>query len=100
MIERDALFLMANLGSEVSRALQFRDAHDCLRSQQSAARAQNIADQLTALPEMQSRISELQVLHDVISDIPNAQPRYHITSDDLNGYFMPFALRYASNSLT
>lgn len=100
MRKRDPLFLMANLGSEVSRALQFRDAHDLLRSMQSAARAQNITDQLITLPEMRFRLSELQVLNDVISDIPNAQPRYHITSDDLNGYFMPFVLRYASNSLT
>lgn len=84
--ERTSLFLMANLGAEVSRLLSAREAKDEERTTTALARAGAILGELRELPDMKDRAEELAILEKTLTE-QTVTPRY------LKSYFTPFALR-------
>lgn len=91
--ERTATFLMANLGSEVSRLFSAQNSGEKDKGLGAAARAHEILDELLARPEMKERGGEINILYDIIEDAFSDTPRYPLRKEELENYFMPFALR-------
>lgn len=84
--ERTSLFLMANLGAEVSRLLAARERNDETSAKASLDRAESILNELTTLPDMHGRSEELVILRKTLTG-KTVTPLY------LKSYFIPFALR-------
>jgi hypothetical protein len=93
MIERTPLFLMANLGSEVSRIFNAKEKSDNVMLENALKKAKEIISHIMQFPEMKSRIIELESISLVISDISSEDPQMHISPEHLKSYFLPFAMR-------
>lgn len=95
--ERTATFLMANLGSEVSRLLSSLERKDVAMAQNSRARAETILHEIELKPEMKPRQPEIKILEEVIQDLFETPPHLSVSKQDLNNYFLPFATRALSS---
>ncbi len=93
MIQRSPLFLMANLGSEVSKIFSAHEKNNMEMLISAHRKAQEIISQIVLFPEMRSRIPEIEILSSVISDISVANPRFQVSQKNLKSYFYPFALQ-------
>ena len=92
---RTPLFYMANLGSEVSRALLDYQKKDFEKMHNSIIRALGIIEKIKEFPEMKGRTAELEILRSVIEDLN--QRKLEVNKDQLINYFTPFATRLMSN---
>ncbi|OHA17695.1 MAG: hypothetical protein A2664_03700 [Candidatus Taylorbacteria bacterium RIFCSPHIGHO2_01_FULL_46_22b] len=92
-VVRTPRFLIANLGSEVSRLLDWKEKGDRENAEKCLVRAHVILKQLSSAPEMKARGAELSLLEDVIDDTVRESPKYEIRGDALKEYFYPFASR-------
>ena len=88
--ERTPAFLMANLGSEIQRLYASTDLD---HQEESCLRAFRIIEALKEHPQLQKRTGELEILGNILNDKKSPHPRLKVTSEDLQAYFMPFALR-------
>lgn len=88
---RTPLFYMANLGSEISRALLEYQREDFEKMHNSIIRANNIIEKIEEFPEMKGRIGELEILKSIIEDLN--QKKLEINKEQLINYFTPFATR-------
>ena len=91
---RTPLFYMANLGSEVSRALLEYQKEDFKNMHNSIIRAKNIIVKIEEFPEMNGRTGELEILKLIIDDLN--QKIFELDEDQFLGYFYPFATRLMS----
>ena len=91
---RTPLFYMANLGSEISRALLEYDKEDFKKMQSSTLRAEDIIKKIKEFPEMKGRAGELEILESIVKDLN--QKKFELDKDQLLGYFYPFAVRLMS----
>lgn len=91
---RTPLFYMANLGSEVSRALLEYENKDFEKMKNSIVRAKEIISKIEKFPEMQGRTGELEILSSIIEDLN--QKKFELNKNQLLDYFSPFALRLMS----
>jgi len=90
--ERTPLFYMANLGAEVSRLYAAKgDA-----AEGALARCLDIIDKYLKAEQHPWRQQEVSVLKNVIEDIASCGNRYDVSEEDLEEYFLPFALRLQS----
>ena len=87
---RTSLFLMANLGSEVSRVLSSRERGDEPFARESLERAEHILNDIKKLPDMRERTREMELLSCAIRE-PRVFPEH------LRSYFEPFALRLVAS---
>jgi hypothetical protein len=94
--ERTSLFLMANLGSEVSKIFSAINKNNSPLLNDAFKRAETILHKIKDLPETKNN-KELDILHDVIKDICQREGRYDIKQEHLESYFTPFALRLLNN---
>lgn len=92
--QRTPLFYMANLGSEVSRALLEYEKKDFETMRGSIARAQEMITRIEAFPEMKGRAKELEILRLIIEDLN--QKKFELNKNQLLDYFSPFAARLMS----
>ena len=92
-IARTPLFLMANLGSEVSRMLSALERGDADMARRSKKRADEILASIIEFPEMQPRKRELLLLKNVIEGFFDKNSEFKVRSNSLKEYFIPFALR-------
>ena len=92
--ERTSLFYMANLGSEITRALSAYQAEDYEKMHGSIGRIKAIMGKIEKLPEMHGRTGELQILKSIIEDLSNKNLK--VDKDQLMDYFSPFAERLMS----
>lgn len=90
---RTPLFLMANLGSEVSRILSCNAKGQQVEAHRSYERARNIMAQIKEFPEMKSRLMEMDILSNVLQELPKGDPSLTIHKQNLRAYFQPFAQR-------
>jgi len=86
-------FLMANLGSEMSRLFSAQENGKIERSLASAERARIIIAELIEHPALQGRTSEVEMLETILDDSLLATPLLAIRPSDLRSYFAPFALK-------
>ena len=93
---RTGLFYMANLGSEISRALLEYEKKDFDKMRNSVIRAKNIIAKIEESPEMKGRTGEVEILKSIIEDLN--QKKIELNKDQLLDYFSPFATRLMSLS--
>src|SRR3989344_1783101 len=91
--ERSTRFLMANLGSEVSRILNWKEKGDMEMAKKCLERAEGILEQVASAPDMRERREEITLLKDVIEDLFRPKSVYSVTGYQLKEYFLPFATR-------
>ena len=93
MIKRNSLFLMANLGSEVSKIITAKNRHDQVLLDAYLTQAEKIIKEIMTMPDMKSREAEIKTLSQVIEDISRPKPTLNISVKDITSYFIPFAVR-------
>ena len=90
---RTSLFLMANLGAEVSRLISSKKKGDIILARAAQERAQRIIEDVKMSSDMRERHGEIDMLADVLSDFGKEQRQYSVNAEELENYFRPFALR-------
>ena len=93
--KRTAAFLMANLGSEVSRLYAWKNKGDIDSARACYERAKKILARVEQNIEMQSRKQELLILGNVIDDVLRKKPKYTVSEIQLKDYFLPIAVSFA-----
>ena len=93
MIKRDSLFLMANLGSEVTKIISAKNRNDQILLTEYSAHADKILKEILSLPDMKEREIEIKTLAEVITDISKAKSSLEISSVNIISYFTPFVMR-------
>lgn len=91
--KRTSLFLMANLGAEVSRIISAKDKHDDTLAKEALFRANKMIDEIKTLPDMKTRLQEINMLSSVIKDILQNNPTLKVSTKNIKSYFVPFSLR-------
>lgn len=91
--ERTSQFLMANIGSEVSRIISAKNNNDFALVKDALERVMTIITQLKSKPEMKERIYEINTLELVIRDNAQLKPTLEVSDKNLQSYFIPFAMR-------
>jgi len=91
--QRTSLFLMANLGAEVSRIILFTEKHENALAKEAFARANKILMEIKALPDMKTRLQEIDALSKVIENILDSKVGVHIPAKHIKSYFLPFSSR-------
>lgn len=89
--ERTSLFLMANLGSEVSKIFSAKEKGNKNLFEGAMNRAKIIISKLKELPDTKNN-KEIDILKDVILDLENIDQKYQISAEQLKSYFYPFIL--------
>ncbi len=97
--KRSALFLMANLGSEVSRLYGCVEEKEHRRARESKKRALAIIEELKKSPELRHRTEEVRLLADIIEDLMSEPRKYIVKKKDCEEYFFPFALRLMTGKI-
>lgn len=96
--ERSPLFLMANLGSEVSQIFSHIEKGDLPSAKSSRSRAERIVRMLLLHPGMKNRTGEVEILEEIMEDVFVPHRRFLITKVEIESYFLPFALRILSSA--
>ena len=94
--ERTSVFLMANLGSEVSRIFSAKEKNNPNLLVSAITRARAILSELKTLPDIKNN-KEIDILADVIDDLGQVTPKYQIIPEHLKSYFYPFAMKVMQN---
>jgi hypothetical protein len=87
---------MANLGAEVSRIISARERGDAVLMQGALERAEKMLVEIKALPDIQPRIAEINMLSEAISSLVYPVSGLTIAPRDMKSYFTPFAMRMMS----
>ena len=90
--ERSPLFLMANLGSEVSKIISAKEKGDYEILKIAKEKAKSIIAKLKILPETKENM-EINILNDVILDLCGNYQKYQISNQNIKSYFNPFIIR-------
>ncbi len=90
--DRTPLFYMANLGAEVSRLFAARNRGE-KAVEPALDRCKQIINDFLHVEEHVSRKREILLLKDVLEDVATGENRYNVSEEDLEEYFLPFALR-------
>lgn len=93
---RTPLFLMANLGSEVSQIFSHIEKGDLSSAKSSRSRAERIVRAILLHPSMKNRTGEVEILEEIMEDVFVPHRRFSITKAEIDSYFLPFALRVLS----
>jgi hypothetical protein len=91
--QRTSLFLMANLGAEVSRIILLTEKHEDALAKEALLRANEIITEIKALPDMKTRLQEIDALSRVIENIVESTLAFQIPVQHIKSYFLPFSLR-------
>ena len=91
--QRTSAFLMANLGSEVSRMISAREKGQWEFVEKSYGRALKILNHINEFSEMKPRHAEIEILAEVLKEFSDKESHPAVRRADLESYFMPFATR-------
>ena len=91
--ERTTLFLMANLGAEVSRLIAACQRSDPELTRAALERADTIIQQIERREDIQPRIEEIRLLSQAIHSFAKPDENMSISPQSLKSYFIPFAIR-------
>lgn len=84
---------MANLGAEVSRIISLKEKREDALAEEALARANKMIMEIKALPDMKTRLQEMNVLSKVIENILEPDPILPISTKHIQDYFVPFSSR-------
>ncbi|PIR04914.1 MAG: hypothetical protein COV57_01955 [Candidatus Liptonbacteria bacterium CG11_big_fil_rev_8_21_14_0_20_35_14] len=91
--ERNVNFLMANLGSEVTRLINAKQKGDFKLLEDAKKRALVIWTEIELKENLKERKYELKILREVIEDISKKYSDLNLNYNNVKDYFLPFALR-------
>ena len=91
---RTPLFLMANLGAEVSRFFNAIGKHDKESALLASERARKMVLQIEGFPQMESRKEEVEKIMMILDDCMKEEKNLKVSPHDLQNYFLPFATRF------
>jgi len=97
-MERTATFLMANLGSDMSQLFSHIDNGELEKAKSPRERANRIIDELLNHPELKGRSGEVEILKKIIQDVFSEKRELKVEKEEIEDYFMPFALRALSEN--
>lgn len=83
---------MGNIGSEVHRALNRQAKNDEVQLFSATNRALELLHLTIKDPRWKNGLKELTRLKEVLADVVFGQQQYQTTLEDLDNYFMQFAL--------
>lgn len=92
MTQRTSIFLMANLGSEVSKIISAKEKNDIIMLDLASTKAKSILTELAQKPETKNN-QEISILKDIVFDLMNKVSVYSISPKHLKSYFLPFTMR-------
>lgn len=87
-----SLFLMANLGSEMTRLFSAKEKNDIEKLRGATLRAQGIISQIEIFPEMKDRMGEIDKIKYIVEDCNKSLSVLNIRKKDIESYFLPFVL--------
>lgn len=87
---RTVAFLMGSLGVEVE---SIYSAKNFSNAEKSYERMLRIVNALKAKKELKNRTYEIDMICKIVLDKLSGKPQLHVTAEDLQSYFMPFAMR-------
>jgi len=87
------VFLMANLGSEVSQLFSYAERQKWDLARSANARAERIIGELLAREDLGGGKAEVEILRTVIEDLLSEHRRFSVAKSEIDDYFMPFSLR-------
>lgn len=87
------MFLMANLGSEVTRLLSALEKGDKELSESARSRSEKIISEIELSLKTESSKKEVRFLADIINDFCQPKRQYSVTPVSFRQYFLPFAMR-------
>lgn len=93
--ERTPLFLMANLGAEVSRIISAKERGEDDLAKSALLRAEKMLSEIRTFPEMAPREIEISPLEQTIRSIIEPNPGIAVSPYHLKNYFLPFVSRFA-----
>ena len=88
---------MANLGSEISRAISEYENNEFERMRNSISRAEDIIAKIKEFPEMNGRTAELEILESIVRDLN--KNKFELEKNQLLDYFTPFVERLMRNGI-
>jgi hypothetical protein len=84
---------LGNVGSEVGRAVKWRDKNNIMLMKQSLGRAFDLLDLTIADPRWQNhRQKELKIVREVLADMIFGDKKYGAHPESLEKYFYHFAV--------
>lgn len=92
MSGHEDIFLVANLGSEVTRLLVAKRERDIERMRGAYERACGIVDELKVSTNIGGQ-SESAMLQTILDDLMKTNSAFSISTKSLQSYFLPFALK-------
>ena len=90
---RTTLFLMANLGSEMSQIFSFAERGRLDLALGPAERARKIIEEIKSHKDIKGREQEVEILAKIIENILENKKDYNLNQGDMDEYFTPYALR-------
>jgi len=83
---------MANIGSEVTRAVNLKEKNNKELSESSAWRVLEMIDSTLSDTRWKGRLKEVFLLRDVFCDYIFNHGNFSVSGNNLKEYFLPFAL--------
>lgn len=90
---RTSLFLMANLGSEMSQLFSYTESGKRDMAQYAAERAEKIITELLLHPDLRRRTGEVEMLQKIIRDTISHERHFAVKKFEIENYFLPLVLR-------
>ncbi len=91
--KRTSMFLMANLGSEMSQFFSYAESGEWNMAQHAAERAEKIIARLLEHRDLKGRTGEVEILKEIIHDTISRERRFVVKKSEIEDYFLPLALR-------
>lgn len=91
--ERTTSFLMANLGSELTRFFVLQRQGDHKNAEARANRSLDIISKIMVREDIGNGKKEIGILKDIVEDVLSGSRKYNVTGEELSSYFFPFAQR-------
>ena len=88
---------MANIGSEVVRAVNLKEKSEEKLSKDSAWRVLEMIDSTLSDKRWRGRLREVFIMRDVFCDYLFSYGNFNVAGNNLKEYFLPFALLAMKN---
>lgn len=89
---------LGNIGSEVNRAICWKDKGDIKKVNGSAERVLELIDLTITDKRWSNKLREILFLREVFCDYFFNLSNYNVTTQQLKNYFLPFALIVVKNA--
>ena len=85
-------YQLGNVGAEVSRLISLKQKGDSAHAEKAFERALELLDMTIVGASQKKSVGELARLREIICGFMDSSSEYTITGEQINNYFIPFAL--------